>query len=169
MCGGWLIRKTYTGPVTGSPTSTSSDATLNQDQTAVVPIKKQSTIRVPAANGRHAPARRCYPGQPPAVQRLAESCTSVCWGWRRTRSACTPPGSDPVASDVFVGKPPPAPATAFWITPANPLATGRAVMIEPADNEQRWTGRPAGRDRWHPVDFDGPILSSPPAANVPGQ
>jgi CRISPR-associated protein Cas2 len=35
-------------------------------------------------------------------------------------------------------------------------------MIEPAQNEQRWTVRTAGRDRWHPVDFDGLILSARP-------
>ena len=35
-------------------------------------------------------------------------------------------------------------------------------MIEPADNEQGWAVRTAGRDRGYPIDYDGLILFARP-------
>ncbi|OLZ60704.1 type I-E CRISPR-associated endoribonuclease Cas2e [Amycolatopsis keratiniphila] len=48
----------------------------------------------------------------------------------------------------------------LWTVLADRIHDGQAVMIEPAPNEQRWATRTAGRDRWHPVDYDGLILSA---------
>ncbi|WP_223840288.1 type I-E CRISPR-associated endoribonuclease Cas2 [Saccharopolyspora pogona] len=40
------------------------------------------------------------------------------------------------------------------------VLVGQAVLVEPANNEQGWTVRTAGRDRWPTVDYDGLILSA---------
>jgi CRISPR-associated protein Cas2 len=47
-----------------------------------------------------------------------------------------------------------------WNLLADRIGDGQAIMVEPARNEQRWAVRTAGRDRWHPVDYDGLILSA---------
>lgn len=46
----------------------------------------------------------------------------------------------------------------LWQTICKRLGTGQALMIERIDNEQGWSMRTAGRDRYRPVDFDGLIL-----------
>lgn len=56
---------------------------------------------------------------------------------------------------------PPSPDN-LWPVLADRIADGQAVMIEPADNEQGWSFRTAGRHRWHPVDLDGLILVGRP-------
>ena len=63
-----------------------------------------------------------------------------------------------VQAGVFVGHPPQRVRDAFWRTLVERVGDGQAVMIEPARNEQGWSVRTAGRDRWSPVDFDGLTL-----------
>lgn len=63
-----------------------------------------------------------------------------------------------VQAGVFVGKPPLRVRDAFWATLVDRIGDGQAVMVEPSDNEQGWTVRTAGRERWAPVDFDGLTL-----------
>lgn len=65
-----------------------------------------------------------------------------------------------VDAGVFVGKPSKRIRDRLWTLLADRIGDGQAVLVEPADNEQGWTVRTAGRDRWHPVDFDGLILSA---------
>jgi CRISPR-associated protein Cas2 len=65
-----------------------------------------------------------------------------------------------VAAGVFVGRPGARVRDRVWDVLAERIGDGQAVMIEPARNEQRWSVRTAGRDRWYPVDFDGLILSA---------
>ncbi|MFJ9365296.1 type I-E CRISPR-associated endoribonuclease Cas2e [Nocardia sp. NPDC101769] len=65
-----------------------------------------------------------------------------------------------VDAGVLVGKPSRRVRDRLWQLLADRVNDGQAVMIEPAKNEQGWTVRTAGRDRWHPVDFDGLILSA---------
>lgn len=65
-----------------------------------------------------------------------------------------------VAAGVFVGNPSARVRERVWTVLADRIGDGQAIMIEPARNEQRWTVRTAGRDRWHPVDYDGLILSA---------
>lgn len=65
-----------------------------------------------------------------------------------------------VAAGVFVGTPSARVRERLWETLAQRIGGGQAVMIEPSDNEQRWTVQTAGRDRWYPVDYDGLILSA---------
>lgn len=67
-----------------------------------------------------------------------------------------------VAAGVFVGNPSARVRDRLWNTLADRIGDGQAAMIEPAANEQGWTIRTAGRDRWHPVDYDGLILSARP-------
>ena len=67
-----------------------------------------------------------------------------------------------VAAGVFVGNPSARVRDRLWTTLADRIGEGQAVMVEPANNEQRWTVRTAGRDRWHPIDLDGLILSARP-------
>ncbi|MFB7367110.1 type I-E CRISPR-associated endoribonuclease Cas2e [Streptomyces hydrogenans] len=50
----------------------------------------------------------------------------------------------------------------LWQTVADRIGTGQAIMIEPANNEQRWSTRTAGQDRWTPVDYDGLLLMARP-------
>ena len=63
-----------------------------------------------------------------------------------------------VQAGVFVGKPSRRVRDGFWATLCQRIGDGQAVMVEPADNEQGWSVRTAGRDRWTPVDYDGLIL-----------
>lgn len=67
-----------------------------------------------------------------------------------------------VAAGVFVGNPNPRIRDRLWTTLADRIGDGHAVMIEPANNEQQWTTRTAGRDRWHPIDYDGLMLIARP-------
>lgn len=50
----------------------------------------------------------------------------------------------------------------LWTTIEERIGDGQAVPVLPARNEQRWTARTAGRDRWRPVDLDGLILMQRP-------
>lgn len=65
-----------------------------------------------------------------------------------------------VAAGVFVGQPNRRIRNGLWDVLSDRIGDGQAVMIEPARNEQRWTVRTAGKDRWYPVDYDGLILSA---------
>lgn len=65
-----------------------------------------------------------------------------------------------VSAGVFVGRPSARVRDRVWETLAERIGDGQAVMIEPAQNEQRWSVRTAGTDRWYPVDYDGLILTA---------
>lgn len=65
-----------------------------------------------------------------------------------------------VAAGVFVGTVNPRIRNRLWDTLADRVGDGQAVMVEPARNEQGWAIRTAGPDRWHPVDYEGVILSA---------
>lgn len=63
-----------------------------------------------------------------------------------------------VAAGVFVGRVNRRVRDRIWPLLAERIGTGQAIMIENANNEQRWAIRTAGSDRWTPTDFDGLIL-----------
>lgn len=65
-----------------------------------------------------------------------------------------------VAAGVFVGNPSRRVRDGIWQVLSERIGDGQAVMIERAQNEQRWAVRTAGEDRWYPVDYDGLILSA---------
>jgi CRISPR-associated protein Cas2 len=65
-----------------------------------------------------------------------------------------------VATGVFVGNPSVRVRDGMWDVLADRIRDGQAIMVEPARNEQGWSVRTAGRDRWNPIDFDGLILMS---------
>lgn len=65
-----------------------------------------------------------------------------------------------VAAGVFVGRVSLRVRDRLWDVLATRIGDGQAVMIEPASNEQKWSVRTAGADRWYPVDYDGLILSA---------
>lgn len=67
-----------------------------------------------------------------------------------------------VAAGVYVGNPSARVRDRVWALLADRIGDGQAIMAEPADNEQHWAIRTAGRDRWHPVDYDGLILTARP-------
>lgn len=67
-----------------------------------------------------------------------------------------------VAPGVYVGNPSARVRERIWGVLFTRIGDGQAVMVEPARNEQGWTVRTAGRDRWYPVDYDGLILSARP-------
>ena len=46
----------------------------------------------------------------------------------------------------------------LWATISERIGDGQAVMVEASTNEQGWTVRTAGRDRWAPIDYDGLML-----------
>jgi CRISPR-associated protein Cas2 len=71
-----------------------------------------------------------------------------------------------VAPGVFVGSPNERIRNRLWTVLADRIRDGQAVMIEPARNEQGWTARTAGQDRWSPIDFDGLTLMSRPRASA---
>ncbi len=63
-----------------------------------------------------------------------------------------------VHAGVFVGNPGRRIRDRMWRVLADRVGDGHVVMVEPAKNEQGWTVRTAGRERWRPTDFDGLIL-----------
>ncbi|MEV8117921.1 type I-E CRISPR-associated endoribonuclease Cas2e [Streptomyces xiamenensis] len=65
-----------------------------------------------------------------------------------------------VDAGVFVGNPSRRVRDRLWELLATRIGDGQAVLVEPANNEQGWAVRTAGRDRWRPVDYDGLILSA---------
>lgn len=67
-----------------------------------------------------------------------------------------------LAPGVFVGNTTRRIRDRLWPTIASRIGDGSAVMVEPAHNEQGWTARTAGRDRWPLIDIDGLILLSRP-------
>lgn len=67
-----------------------------------------------------------------------------------------------VAAGVFVGNPNRRVRDRLWPLLEEQIGDGQAVMIEPADNEQGWAFRTAGRDRYYPVDLDGLMLVARP-------
>lgn len=67
-----------------------------------------------------------------------------------------------VAPGVFVGNLTRRIRDRVWPVVASRIGDGSAVMIEPAQNEQGWSTRTAGRQRWAPLDMDGLILVARP-------
>lgn len=67
-----------------------------------------------------------------------------------------------VNAGVFVGNPSKRVRDGLWEILVGRIGEGQVVMVEPATNEQRWTVRTAGKDRWYPVDCGGLILSARP-------
>jgi CRISPR-associated protein Cas2 len=65
-----------------------------------------------------------------------------------------------VSAGVFVGNPTARVRDRLWAVLSERVRDGQAIMIEPAENEQRWAVRTAGPDRWYPVDYDGLILAA---------
>ncbi len=61
---------------------------------------------------------------------------------------------------MFVGNPSHRVRNGLWELLSDRIREGQVVMVEPAANEQRWSVRTAGTDRWYPVDYDGLILSA---------
>lgn len=66
------------------------------------------------------------------------------------------------APGVFVGTPNARVRDQLWQVLSDRIHDGQAVMIEPANTEQNWAVRTAGRDRWTPVDYDGLMLMARP-------
>lgn len=52
----------------------------------------------------------------------------------------------------------------LWSTVEERVGDGQAVLVHRVRNEQGWTVRTTGRDRWRPVDLDGLILMERPRA-----
>lgn len=46
----------------------------------------------------------------------------------------------------------------LWGVVEERVGDGQAVLVHRARNEQGWSVRTAGQDRWRPVDLDGLIL-----------
>lgn len=65
-----------------------------------------------------------------------------------------------VDAGVFVGNPSHRVREGLWGLLSHRIREGQVVMVEPANNEQGWSVRTAGTDRWYPVDYDGLILSA---------
>ncbi|GIH51607.1 CRISPR-associated protein, Cas2 family [Microbispora rosea] len=65
-----------------------------------------------------------------------------------------------VNAGVFVGNPSRRIRDRLWDLLATRIGDGQAILVEPANNEQGWSVRTAGKDRWRPTDFDGLILSA---------
>lgn len=65
-----------------------------------------------------------------------------------------------VAAGVFVGNPSARIRERLWDLIAERIGSGQAVLVDRARNEQGWSVRTAGEDRWYPVDFDGLMLSA---------
>jgi CRISPR-associated protein Cas2 len=51
----------------------------------------------------------------------------------------------------------------LWLTVEQRVGEGQAVLVYRVRNEQGWTTRTAGTDRWRPIDLDGLILVERPA------
>lgn len=67
-----------------------------------------------------------------------------------------------VAPGIFVGNVTRRIRDRIWTVVAGRIGDGAAVMVEPAKNEQGWSTRTAGRQRWQPIDIDGLILVARP-------
>lgn len=65
-----------------------------------------------------------------------------------------------VNAGVFVGNPSRRIRDRLWDLLATRIGDGQAILVELANNEQGWSVRTAGKDRWRPTDFDGLILSA---------
>ncbi len=63
-----------------------------------------------------------------------------------------------VAAGVFVGDPSARVRDRLWALLSERIGDGQAVMLHPAQNEQGWAVRTAGRDRYVPVNYDGLML-----------
>jgi len=50
----------------------------------------------------------------------------------------------------------------LWLTVEQRVGAGQAVLVYRVRNEQGWTTRTAGTDRWRPIDLDGLILVERP-------
>ncbi len=50
----------------------------------------------------------------------------------------------------------------LWVTVEQRVGEGQAVLVYRVRNEQGWTTRTAGVERWRPVDLDGLILVERP-------
>lgn len=46
----------------------------------------------------------------------------------------------------------------LWALVEERVGEGQAVLVHRSRNEQGWSVRTAGRERWRPVDIDGLIL-----------
>lgn len=68
-----------------------------------------------------------------------------------------------LAPGVFSGNITPRVRDRLWTTITEKIGDGNAVLVLTARNEQGWTTRTAGRDRWRPIDIDGLILIERPA------
>ena len=69
-----------------------------------------------------------------------------------------------IAPGVYVGNPSRRVRDEAWKTIRSRIGRGQATMIEPASNEQGWSVRTAGTDRYYPVDLDGLTLIARPRA-----
>jgi CRISPR-associated protein Cas2 len=67
-----------------------------------------------------------------------------------------------LAPGVFVGNATRRVRDRLWEVLAQGVRAGQAIMVEPASNEQGWSVRTAGRDRWQPVEWDGLVLCARP-------
>lgn len=67
-----------------------------------------------------------------------------------------------LAPGVFAGSLSARVRDRLWATVAERIGEGQAVLVYRVRNEQGWTTRTAGRDRWRPVDLDGLILIERP-------
>ncbi len=65
-----------------------------------------------------------------------------------------------VAAGVFVGTPNSRVRDRIWDLLADRIRDGQVIMVEPSENEQGWSVRTAGPDRWYSVDYEGVILSA---------
>jgi CRISPR-associated protein Cas2 len=68
-----------------------------------------------------------------------------------------------IAPGVFVGNVARRVRDRLWEVLADAVRTGQAIMVEPASNEQGWSVRTAGKDRWWPVEWDGLVLCARPS------
>lgn len=68
-----------------------------------------------------------------------------------------------IAPGVFAGNLTPRVRDRLWTTITDRIGDGQAVLVLTARNEQGWTTRTAGRDRWRPIDIEGLILIERPA------
>ncbi len=67
-----------------------------------------------------------------------------------------------VTAGVYVGNPSARVRDRLWPLLQERVGSGQAIMIEPADNEQGWSVRTAGHDRYILVDLDGLMLMARP-------
>ncbi|MEV6982378.1 type I-E CRISPR-associated endoribonuclease Cas2e [Sphaerisporangium sp. NPDC051017] len=116
-------------------------------------------------------ARQCHPVATGSDSRRIQSRNRLCGGKAdgfRVVGGESPAGPDRLTGSirrsgdagVFVGNPSRRIRDRLWDLLATRIGDGQAIMVEPAGNEQGWTVRTAGKDRWHPTDYDGLILSA---------